>query len=135
MKIGRITLALVFVAAVISIAAPANLPGQPGALASNVAISIQDFRFDPREITITAGDTVVWSNSGFAPHTTTSDSDIWTSGTLTQGGQPFTRTFNTPGTFPYHCSFHDSMTGVITVLPSLTVQAYLPFLARNAIGW
>lgn len=135
MKIGITTLKLAFVAVVISLAAPANLPGQPGALASNVTVSIQDFRFDPREITITVGDTVVWSNSDFVPHTTTSDSGFWTSGTLTPGGQPFSRTFNTPGTFPYHCSFHDSMTGVITVLPPLTVQAYLPFLARNAAGW
>jgi hypothetical protein len=48
-------------------------------------------------------------------HSATSDTALWDSGVLAVGGQ-FSYTFNTPGTYAYHCSVHPSaMLGTITV--------------------
>jgi plastocyanin len=69
--------------------------------------------FSPSEITINHGDTVNWVWFGF--HSTTSDTGIWDSG---QHSPPhtFSLTFDTPGTFPYHCTVHGlSMAGTVIV--------------------
>ncbi|MDP2726905.1 MAG: cupredoxin domain-containing protein, partial [Dehalococcoidia bacterium] len=70
-----------------------------------VNVSVLDYRFDPVDLMILAGTTVVWTNDGNAPHTITSGAALWDSGTISSG-QTFSRTFDTPGTFPYHCIFH-----------------------------
>jgi plastocyanin len=46
--------------------------------------------------------------------TTTSDVPGWDSGTISPGRQ-FSFTFQTDGTYPYHCSFHPGMTGTAVV--------------------
>jgi plastocyanin len=80
-----------------------------------------DYAFNPASLTISAGTTVVWTNNGQAPHTTTSDTQIWESGTL-NNGQSFSYQFNTPGTYPYHCEIHTSMQGTIVVTAGDTVS-------------
>jgi plastocyanin len=88
-------------------------------------VSILDNRFDPPTITIPAGRTITWTNNGVAPHTVTSNpgtlgcnppsTESFSSGTLNTN-QPFPHTFNTPGTFAYHCEIHGcSMAGTVTV--------------------
>jgi plastocyanin len=79
-------------------------------------VSAGDFFFVPQNITVTAGTTVRWTNVSTQgiPHTSSSDGGVWDSGTLNQG-QQFDFTFNTPGTFPYHCEFHPEMIGSIVV--------------------
>jgi plastocyanin len=89
------------------------------------AVSIQDFSFNPQEMTIPAGTTVRWTNTGSAPHTSTSDTAVWDSGTLNQGDQ-YSRTFNTPGTYTYHCELHPSMTGTITVVAAALCPTSTP---------
>lgn len=84
-----------------------------------VDVSIVDFAFSPAVITVTAGTVVTWTNLGAFAHTTTSDigsSDPWDSGSLAPNGT-FTRTFNIPGTYGYHCAIHLSMKGTVVVLP------------------
>src|SRR3954469_2144935 len=41
--------------------------------AADRAVSIKDFAFNPKDITIDAGDTVVWSQNDSAAHTVTAD--------------------------------------------------------------
>jgi carboxypeptidase T len=77
-------------------------------------VSIGDFFFDPQNLTIPAGTTVRWTDAEDS-HTTTSDTAVWDSGTLNPGDQ-FSYTFNTPGSYPYHCEFHLGMEGTITVV-------------------
>ena len=85
-----------------------------------VPVSIFQFEFLPTNLTINVGDTVMWSNDDALPHTTTGNTGVWNSGML-QPGQTYSRTFNSPGDFPYHCNFHFFMTANITVLaPSPT---------------
>jgi len=74
--------------------------------------------FNPSTLTITAGTTVTWQN-GSITHTVTSDAgsaQTFDSGNIGNGGT-FTQTFNTAGTYAYHCKIHvaSGMTGTITV--------------------
>jgi len=78
------------------------------------SITIADFNFNPATLTINQGTTVTWTNNGPSPHTVTSDNDVFSSGILNVGEQ-FQYTFNTPGTYNYHCSTHPVMTGTIVV--------------------
>lgn len=78
-------------------------------------VSIIDFQFVPQEDTVLVGDTVLWTNNGSFPHTSTSDSGVWNSGTLTTG-QSFSFQFTSAGSYPYHCSIHPSMTANIIAL-------------------
>jgi len=76
-------------------------------------ITIQNFAFAPSNLVITKGSTVTWTNQDSVSHTITA-TGIFNSENLNKG-QSFSYTFNTPGTFNYHCSIHPSMTGTITV--------------------
>ena len=42
-------------------------------------VEIQGFVFEPRELTVAAGDTVVWTNHDFVRHTVTDDGGRWDS--------------------------------------------------------
>jgi plastocyanin len=82
-------------------------------------VNITDSVFQPRELTIPAGASVVWQHIGNFPHTVTADDGAFNSGTL-QNGDTFRRTFNEPGRYPYYCEIHggpggSGMSGVIIV--------------------
>lgn len=77
-------------------------------------VSIVNFRFDPVTITVPVGSTVTWKNNDTVAHTSTSNAAGWDSGTLAAGAS-FSHTFTTRGSFAYHCAFHSSMTGTVTV--------------------
>ncbi|SYZ72152.1 exported hypothetical protein [Candidatus Zixiibacteriota bacterium] len=87
------------------------------ARADTVDVSITGFTFSPSSLTINEGQTVRWTNNDPITHTTTSDDLIWDSGFLSNG-QKFAFTFNTAGSYPYHCTVHLTMLGTITVNPA-----------------
>lgn len=77
--------------------------------------------FNPKEITIPVGTTVVWSNQdkGATYHTVTSDqAGLFDTGPFFPGEQA-RLTFDKPGEFPYHCIPHREvgMVGKVTVTP------------------
>lgn len=78
-------------------------------------IAIQNMAFDQKDLTITIGTKVKWTNNDSVPHTATSDNGVFASNNLTKG-QSFEFTFNKEGTFPYHCAVHPSMKATITVI-------------------
>ncbi len=80
--------------------------------ATGASVTIVDFSFDPAVITVPAGSTVTWTNTGVAPHTVTGA--FGDSGTLASG-QIFRHTFTEAGTFDYACQFHPQMTGQVVV--------------------
>ena len=86
-----------------------------------MTVSIQDFFFDPDQITVAPGTTVTWVNKGQAPHTVTStDGKDLDSATL-QPGDTYTFTFKDDDagqTFAYHCSIHPQMTASVKVSAS-----------------
>ena len=93
--------------------------------AANAPVAIKDVAYQPATINVHPGDTVVWThNDGSTPHSVTSDAGSGeafdssptcpASGCMTQG-EVFTHTFNTIGTFAYHCRVHSSMHGTVIV--------------------
>jgi len=84
-----------------------------------INVEIKNFAFNPGNIEIPKGTTVIWTNNDNFDHTVTSDTaGIFDSGALNQG-QTFEFTFNEIGTFDYHCSFHSFMHGEVTVISAL----------------
>ena len=79
------------------------------------SVSAVDFKFVPKTITISAGETVTWSNNGQSPHTVTGAT--FNSGNLNPG-QSFSHTFSAAGTYAYHCQYHQSQGMVGTVIVS-----------------
>jgi plastocyanin len=78
-------------------------------------IAIQNFAFSPSTITINQGDTITWTNMDSSTHTVTSDSGSELASGNIPDGQTFSHTFNTVGTFDYHCSIHPMMKGEVIV--------------------
>ncbi|HET9318993.1 MAG TPA: multicopper oxidase domain-containing protein [Bryobacteraceae bacterium] len=97
-------------------ATPTAPAGTPAASAAGNQVVMLDNRFVPPKLTVSAGTTVVWSNSGENSHNTTSLTGLWDSGLLDHG-QTFQFTFGQPGTYRFLCSQHflEGMTGTITV--------------------
>src|ERR1700704_2678472 len=100
--------------------------GVVAAPAQAADVKIQNFSFMPASITIGQGDSVTWTWAGpDTNHSVTSDShqaDSWdsdpgrTPSSLDHPpGSTFSHTFNTPGTFTYHCKIHAYMTGRVKV--------------------
>lgn len=92
------------------------LPGQGRAEQRVWEVIVSDFVFAPETLEITAGDTVLWINEDFAPHTATSSDGSWDTGHL-EKGQSASLVFDKPGSFEYFCAFHPHMTGSISVQP------------------
>ena len=92
-----------------------NNTGNAGGTPQAHDITIQGFAFSPSALTISAGDTVKWTNLDSASHTITSDSGSELASPSFGNGQTYSHTFNTTGTFSYHCSIHSTMKGKIIV--------------------
>ena len=86
----------------------------PAKAATTVDGTIAGSAFSPTPITIQVGDTVRWTNNDAVTHTVTSDTSVFNSGSISNGGT-YSYTFTMPGTYGYHCSIHPSMTGEIIV--------------------
>jgi plastocyanin len=78
--------------------------------------SAQQWHYEPKDVAITVGTTVTWTNTGAVAHTVTSDDGgAFDSGSLDPQAT-FSFTPDTPGTFTYHCTVHPWMTGALTVI-------------------
>lgn len=97
-----------------------------------------DLVFDPAEVSVATGDTVVWENVGSVTHSVTAYEeripdgaayfasggfdteqaarDAYPEGSI-GGGEPFEHTFETAGTYEYFCIPHEGagMTGTVEV--------------------
>jgi amicyanin len=80
-------------------------------------VDIKDFAYSPTTITVKKGTTVTWTNQdstkhNVAPDTETSD---FKASELLAKGQTYSVTFNTVGTFSYHCTPHPYMKAQVVV--------------------
>jgi plastocyanin len=82
--------------------------------AAGVDVKIDNFSFGPTKITVPAGTTVTWTNRDDIPHTVVSDDKVFKSKVL-DTDEKFSYTFAKSGTYPYFCSVHPKMTGVVVV--------------------
>lgn len=97
-------------AAVATAAPAAETADATGAVAD---LTIADFAFSG-VTEVSVGSTVTITNTDSSPHTWSSDDGAFDSGSIAPGAA-FEFTFTEAGTFAYHCNFHPSMTGSITV--------------------
>lgn len=91
-------------AAVIAPAAAEKTP------AKTVTIKISNFAFDPKELQIEAGTTVIWKNT-VGRHTVSADDGSFESPIMAPG-EEFKRTFDHAGTVKYFCNLHGAAGGM-----------------------
>lgn len=75
---------------------------------------IQGMAFHPSTITVSAGTAVKWTNKDNASHTVTSDTGLFDSGSIANSGT-YSFTFDSAGTYQYHCTIHPNMTAKVVV--------------------
>jgi len=75
-------------------------------------VIIENYKFQPEEITIKSGETVTWINKDSVKHTATGDT--FDSGLLAKD-ESFQQTFDTAGTYNYICTPHPYMKAKVIV--------------------
>ena len=84
----------------------------PAVASSVTQVSMRNLQFYPVTIEVKSGDVIEWKNDDLVPHTATSAS--FDSGSIVSG-QSWRHTFMDAGNFPYVCTFHPQMKGVVIV--------------------
>ena len=77
-------------------------------------VSINNFAFEPAQLTVSVGQSVSWVNNDGAPHGI-AFKDGAPGMDLMLPGQGFSRTFAKPGVYDYTCAVHPYMTARVTV--------------------
>ena len=83
--------------------------------ASVNAISIDNFTFNPKQLSVKAGTAVTWTNHDDIPHGIASSGNTFTRSTALTTDDSFSFTFTTPGTYQYFCYLHPNMVGTVVV--------------------
>jgi plastocyanin len=73
--------------------------------AADTEVKIDNFTFNPQQITVKAGTTVTWTNHDDIPHTVVSKTMLFKSNALDTDDK-FSFTFAPPGRYEYFCSLH-----------------------------
>ena len=94
------------------VVATALLPAG-AAHAEDVAVHIDNFVFEPAQLTVKVGQTVTWTNRDDIPHTVVCAGKFRSKTMDTDG--TFSFTFTAPGEYKYFCSLHPHMTGAVKV--------------------
>jgi plastocyanin len=104
-----------------------------GPLPTSATVTIVDEAFHPPMLEVATGATVEWAHvDGDEEHTVTSSDGLFNSGIMV-GGQTFTQTFDSPGTFSYFCGIHPEMLGTITVSGPDLAPVAVPVASEPAL--
>ena len=79
-----------------------------------VEIAVVNFGFQPAEVTVAAGMTVVWRNVSPTTHTVAAKNRSFESEFVEPGGS-YSVTLREPGAYDYECTLHPEMVGRIIV--------------------
>jgi plastocyanin len=82
----------------------------------DATVKIRNFKFEPANLAIAVGKTVQFINVDEEPHTATATDGAFNSKAL-DTDQVWNYTATKPGTYPYLCSVHPFMKGILTVTP------------------
>ena len=96
----------------LAIAAALLLPSTR-ANAEETMVNIDNFTFEPKDLTVKLGTTVTWKNRDDIPHTVVSAGKFRSKTMDTDG--TFSFTFTAAGDYKYFCSLHPHMTGSVKV--------------------
>lgn len=77
-------------------------------------VTMSNFAFQPAELIVSRGDTIVWNNSDFVPHSATARDGSWDSKSVAAGGS-WRFVASAKGRHEYYCIFHPTMKGTIEV--------------------
>jgi plastocyanin len=78
-----------------------------------VSVKIDNFTFEPAQLTVKVGTTVTWTNRDDIPHTVVSARQFRSTALDTDDKYSFT--FTRAGDYKYFCSLHPHMVGMIKV--------------------
>ena len=78
-----------------------------------VSVKIDNFTFEPAQLTVKVGTTVTWTNRDDIPHTVVSAGKFRSKALDTDDKYSFT--FKSVGDYNYFCSLHPHMVGMIRV--------------------
>jgi plastocyanin len=85
-------------------------------LAAGASVTINNYKYTPASIAVTPGTTITWTNrQSDDNHTVTADNGSFDTGVIKKAGGSASLTFNTVGTFTYHCTIHSFMHGTVVV--------------------
>ena len=78
------------------------------------AITIDNFTFSPKELTVAVGTTIKWVNHDDIPHTVVEKKTTFRSKAL-DTDDSYSFTFTSAGEFDYFCGLHPHMVGKVIV--------------------
>ena len=84
--------------------------------ADEAVIHIENFTFNPPELTVKPGTTVTWINADDIPHSVVEEKAKFRSHVL-DSDERFSTTFADAGELSYFCGLHPHMRGKIIVTP------------------
>ncbi len=103
---------------VIAVACAGLLPaGRAAAGAAKPArhpVTVEAVAFQPADLMVKVGDSIVWTNKDPFPHTVTANNGVFDSKELA-AGKAWTYRARNRGDYPYVCTLHPTMSGTIHV--------------------
>jgi plastocyanin len=104
------------VGAAVLAAGLALVPTAPGSAQAGggATVNVVNMRFSAATVTVPIGGAVTWLFQDSVPHDSESTQGFWSSGTQSRG-DTFAHTFGSSGAYPYLCTIHPSMRGVVNV--------------------
>ena len=105
-------------ALVITVACAGRFPAGRAAAAPRKPVkhpvAMEAVAFQPGDLSVNAGDTIVWTNNDPFPHTVTAKNGVFDSKPLA-AGKVWTYRAQKKGDYPYVCTLHPTMSGTIHV--------------------
>jgi plastocyanin len=77
-------------------------------------VAMEAVAFQPGDLTVNVGDTIVWTNKDPFPHTVKAKDGAFAS-TEVAAGKAFTFRARKKGDYPYICTLHPTMSGTLHV--------------------
>jgi plastocyanin len=97
---------------------PVPTPISQASVSGNT-ITIKNFAFTPRTMTVKTGSIVRWENKDSIPHRIIfidkDGQDTPVDSSVLSSTQSWSKKFDQPGTYPYYCKIHPEMTGTVIV--------------------
>ncbi|MEQ9618353.1 MAG: plastocyanin/azurin family copper-binding protein [Deltaproteobacteria bacterium] len=78
-------------------------------------VKIRNLEFTPKELAVAPGDTIIWINYDFIPHTVTADDESWDSGLIEAEGR-WQIVIQEDMHKSYFCRYHPSMRAGIRIV-------------------
>lgn len=94
--------------------APEIVPSDDGASDIGAEVLAIDNRYEPAEVTVKKGQAVTWTFAGSVKHDVVAGDRSFVSELVREG--TYTHIFDEAGEFPYLCSIHPEMVGLVRVV-------------------